>query len=239
MQGITHIVTDIEGTTSSLSFVKETLFPYARTHIAEFLSGIEGASVEVQNILAEVPGSSLAEKTKLLIQYIDEDRKFTPLKELQGLIWRQGYECGDYKGHIYEDAYKMLLEWYRSGLNLSVYSSGSVAAQKLIFAYTQFGDLNYLFKSNYDTRIGAKVSKSSYQSIARELAVDASKILFLSDMEGELDAAKAAGMQVIKLSRELGFEQSGIYTLPESKHRQVENFYQVDTVIASDEAIHN
>ncbi len=232
MQGISHIVTDIEGTTSSISFVKEVLFPYARKHMAEFLSGIEGASVEVQNILAEVPGSSLKDKTALLIQYIDEDRKFTPLKELQGLIWRQGYERGDYKGHIYEDAYKMLVEWYRAGLLLSVYSSGSVTAQKLIFGYTQFGDLNYLFGANYDTRIGAKISKSSYENIARDLGVAAASILFLSDMEGELDAAQAAGMQVIKLTREIA-SNSGVYEIPESKHRQVESFYQVDHLLVT------
>ncbi len=233
MQGITHIVTDIEGTTSSISFVKETLFPYARAHLLEFLTGVEGASVEVQNILAELPGSTVNDKAALLIQYIDEDRKFTPLKELQGLIWRQGYERGDYKGHIYEDAYKMLIEWHRAGLKLSVYSSGSVTAQKLIFGYTQFGDLNYLFSHNYDTRIGAKVSKSSYENIARDLGVPASSILFLSDMEGELDAAQAAGMQVIKLNRELGTNTAGVYELPESKHKQVENFYQVDHLFAT------
>ncbi len=220
MPKITHIVTDIEGTTSSISFVKEVLFPYSRANFTEFLSGVEGASQEVQRILTEVPGSSLNDKTNLLIQYIDEDRKFTPLKELQGLIWKHGYEQGHFKGHIYRDAYEELIKWQQAGLKLYVYSSGSVFAQKLIFGYTEFGDINYLFSGNYDTRIGAKIAKSSYENIIRDLAVAAGSVLFLSDMSGELDAAKAAGMQVIQLMREADLN-------PEAEHRQVHDFHSI------------
>jgi len=217
---ISHIVTDIEGTTSSISFVKEVLFPYSRANLQEFLSGIEGASTEVQRILSEVPGSSLSDKSNLLIQYIDEDRKFTPLKELQGLIWKHGYEQGHFKGHIYRDAYEELCKWHQASIKLYVYSSGSVFAQKLIFGYTEFGDINHLFSGNYDTRIGAKVSKSSYENIARDLGVAASSVLFLSDMAGELDAAKAAGMQVIQLMREADLN-------PDAPHRQVHDFHAI------------
>ncbi len=220
---ITHIITDIEGTTSSISFVKEVLFPYSREHLKEFLLGAEGASIDVQRILEEVPGSSLSDKAQLLIRYIDEDKKFTPLKELQGLIWRHGYEQGHYQGHIYEDAYKVLLDWHSAGIKLYVYSSGSVTAQKLLFGYTQHGDLNYLFSGNFDTRIGAKASKSSYENIQHELNAEASSLLFLSDIEAELDAAAAAGLNTVKLVRDLS---DG-----ESKHRIAKNFYEADILI--------
>lgn len=202
MDKITHIVTDIEGTTTSISFVKDILFPYAREHMAEFLSGTEVYSPELERILMEIPGSSLEAKTQLLIKYIDEDRKYTPLKELQGLIWKQGYEQGVYRSHVYEDAYKVLCDWHREGIQLYVYSSGSIAAQKLLFGHTEYGDLNYLFSDNFDTHIGAKNSASSYRYILKTLGTEPTKVLFLSDIDAELEAAQASGMQVAKLVRD-------------------------------------
>jgi enolase-phosphatase E1 len=209
---IQAIVTDIEGTTSSLTFVKEVLFPYAREHIAEF-ARLQGTQPEVRDLLDEA--RRVAERdlddvalVQQLVEWMDEDRKVTPLKALQGMIWEQGYLRGDFRGHVYEDAARNLRRWKAMGVSLYVFSSGSVQAQRLLFAHTQHGDLTPLFAGYFDTRIGSKQEPASYRAIAHAVGLAPEAILFLSDVEQELDAAKQAGLQTRWLVREGSAEGS-------------------------------
>jgi len=199
------IVTDIEGTTSSISFVKDVLFPYAHRHLPEFVA-THAADPEVKRLLqavAEECGSDLSDEqcVAVLLQWVAEDRKATPLKALQGLIWEAGYRRGDFQGHIYPDAVAKLQAWHALGMRLYVYSSGSVHAQKLLFAHTAYGDLTPLFAGYFDTRIGNKAEVSSYRAISEAVGLAPGEILFLSDIAAELDAARAAGLQTCQLLR--------------------------------------
>lgn len=137
-----------------------------------------------------------------LEKWIDEDRKVTPLKSLQGLIWRKGYEAGELKGHVYADAPEYLRAWHQRGLKLYVYSSGSVEAQKLIFGHTAHGDLTPLFSGYFDTRVGAKKESTSYKTILLDTGFAGPEMLFLSDVGDELDAARQAGMKTCQLVRD-------------------------------------
>ncbi|MDH5649244.1 MAG: acireductone synthase [Gammaproteobacteria bacterium] len=202
---IKAVVTDIEGTTSSLSFVKDVLFPYARTHIGDYLRQ-HADDPRVASLIEDVKKEanqelSLERVIDQLIRWIDEDKKITPLKSLQGMLWESGYKNGDFQGHIYEDAKEVLETWHKQGLRLYVYSSGSVYAQKLLFGYTRYGDLNYLFSGYFDTTIGAKIDSHSYKKIVETINLAPEQILFLSDIEKELDAAAEAGMKTIWLVR--------------------------------------
>jgi len=203
---IRAIVTDIEGTTSSIDFVHQTLFPYAKTHVRAFLRA-QGGNDEVQHLLDDVEklaGADLSidEAADVLEQWMEEDRKFTPLKSLQGLIWKIGYEAGALKGHVYADTPEYLRRWHAQGLALYVYSSGSVAAQKLIFGHSDAGDLTPLFSGYFDTRIGGKREVSAYQRILQEIKLPGEQVLFLSDIGEELDAARIAGMHTCQLVRD-------------------------------------
>ncbi len=202
---IRAILTDIEGTTSSLSFVKDVLFPYARAHIAAFVRSHAG-DLEVRECLDEVSrlaGKLLSDEEAIetLIFWIDQDRKITPLKTLQGLIWEAGYRSGDFHGHVYPDAVAKLQQWKAQGVFLYVYSSGSVHAQKLLFSHTEYGDLSALFAGFFDTRVGAKQETDSYRAIAGQIGLPSEEILFLSDIGEELEAARAAGMKTCQLLR--------------------------------------
>jgi enolase-phosphatase E1 len=221
---IKAIVTDIEGTTSSILFVKDVLFPYARANIADYVrSHTDDPQVKplLDDVCKEV-GSELSTEQIIaqLIQWIDEDKKATPLKSLQGMIWEAGYRQGDFKGHLYPDAAQNLKAWKAQGLDLYIYSSGSVYAQKLLFAHTEYGDLTPLFSGYFDTHIGGKKEQQSYDNIAGQLAIPASQLLFLSDIKEELDAAKAAGFQTIWLVRDSTPD-------PQAEHRQVDSFDQI------------
>ena len=204
---IEAIVTDIEGTTSALTFVKDVLFPYASARLADYVAQ-NAAKPQVREVLDEVrsieknPGLSNDDCVKILLDWAAQDKKIKPLKTLQGMIWEKGFAEDAFKGHIYEDAALKLKEWHASGLPLYIYSSGSVPAQKLLFGHTDYGDLTPLFSGYYDTAIGAKVEAESYNKIAKELGKQASNILFLSDHVGELDAAQAAGFSTIMLDRD-------------------------------------
>lgn len=200
------IVTDIEGTTTSIDFVHQTLFPYAKAHLRKFLRDHAGDDA-VQRELAEVEriekrDLSLDEAADVLERWIAEDRKITPLKSLQGMIWRVGYERGELKGHVYADTPDALRQWHAQGLRLYVYSSGSVDAQKLIFGHTAYGDLTPLFSDYFDTRVGGKREAASYRAISHSIGLAASDVLFLSDIAEELDAAREAGMQTCQLVRD-------------------------------------
>lgn len=203
---IQAIVTDIEGTTSSIDFVHKTLFPYAKQHLRRYLQ-THTDDAEVTTQIAEVAKLegrplSLDETADVLERWIDEDRKITPLKALQGLIWAQGYADGALSGHVYADTPVYLRRWHAAGKRLYIYSSGSVAAQKLIFGHSDAGDLTPLFSGYFDTRIGAKREVAAYQAILAELGLPGEAVLFLSDIGEELDAARAAGLQTWQLIRD-------------------------------------
>lgn len=203
---IKAIVTDIEGTTTSLSFVKDVLFPYARARMAEFVR-VHGREPRVRQCLDEArkaAGRELDEDGAIaqLIEWIDQDKKITPLKTLQGMIWEQGYRARDFTGHVYEDAARVLKDWRARGFELYVFSSGSVQAQKLIFGYSDFGDLTPLFSGYFDTTIGAKREAGAYQAISAEIGLAHGQILFLSDIKEELVAARAAGLRTAWLVRD-------------------------------------
>ncbi len=204
---IRAVLTDIEGTTSSISFVKDVLFPYARERLPAFIA-THADKPEVQHWLHETAkeaglvSASRHELVALLQRWIDEDRKAIPLKALQGLLWADGYRDGEYQAHVYADVAPKLREWKRRGLELYVYSSGSVTAQKLFFGFSAAGDLTPLFSGFFDTECGPKRDANSYRSIAIAIGQPADAILFLSDVVEELDAARAAGMQTTLLARE-------------------------------------
>ena len=219
---IKAIVTDIEGTTTALSFVHDVLFPYAREHIGAYVRAHaeEPTVAEQLRAMEQESGRALTPEQggELLQAWIDEDRKITPLKTLQGMLWERGYRNGDFTGHIYEDAVRNLRNWHDKGIALYVYSSGSVQAQKLLFAFSDYGDLTPLFTGYFDTHIGHKRETSSYEVIASEVGVRAGDILFLSDVPEELDAARAAGMQTRWLVRD------SEATDPAAAHPQVKDF---------------
>ncbi|ALP53066.1 haloacid dehalogenase [Candidatus Tenderia electrophaga] len=202
---IKAVVTDIEGTTSSLSFVKDVLFPYAREHMAEFVRR-HAHEPEVKAQLEEVRHAvgkdlDLDGIIRRLVQWIEEDQKITPLKTLQGMIWEAGYRDGAFTGHVYADAADRLRQWHAQGIRLYAFSSGSVRAQQLIFGYSDYGDLTPLFDGYFDTRIGAKREVEAYRHIIGAIGCAAPEILFLSDIVEELQASKLAGMQAVQVRR--------------------------------------
>jgi enolase-phosphatase E1 len=225
MAPISAILTDIEGTTSSIAFVKETLFPFAKAALDDFLA-THAHDPEVQACLTEArrlaaPGEDVP---AALRRWMEEDAKVTPMKALQGLIWRQGYLDGSIEGHLWPDVAPCLRVWSRAGIGLHVYSSGSVAAQKLIFGHSVAGDLAPLFGGFFDTHVGGKREAASYAAIARGLHLSPSEILFLSDVAQELDAAATAGLLTCQLVREADGTQ------PAPRHKQAADFPGVATL---------
>jgi enolase-phosphatase E1 len=200
MPEIRAIVTDIEGTTSSIGFVRDVLFPYARKRLPAFVE-THGDRPEVRHWLHEAAKeagyveATRQEVVELLLRWIDEDRKSTALKALQGMIWQEGYEGGDYRAHVYPEVAARLRTWRADGLRLYVYSSGSVPAQKLFFGYSEAGDLTPLFAGYFDTETGPKREPASYEKIAAAIGEQPQHLLFLSDIVEELDAAQAAGFR--------------------------------------------
>lgn len=221
---IKAILTDIEGTTSAVSFVFDVLFPYAAKHLPEFVRQNAGR-VDVAEQLDAVrrdsdePQADVERVIEILLDWIAEDRKATPLKALQGMVWEQGYQSGQLKGHVYPDAVDALKRWHQDGFQLFVYSSGSIQAQKLIFGCSEAGDLSPLFSGYFDTTSGPKREAQSYQRITQAIGVAAGEILFLSDIVEELDAARTAGMATCGLARE-GGELAG--------HVTVDSFGKID-----------
>jgi len=206
------ILLDIEGTTSSVSFVYDVMFPFVRRELAGFLAdqwndgSVEAACDQVAHDAgydglsswcgAEASLESQQEAVRVeVLRLMDNDVKATGLKSLQGLIWRSGFESGELVAHVYEDVVPAITAWRKQRLDVRIYSSGSVTAQQLFFRYTQQGNLLPLFSAHYDTCIGSKKDVNSYSKIAADCHVDACQILFLSDVLTELDAARTAGMQ--------------------------------------------
>jgi enolase-phosphatase E1 len=200
------IVLDIEGTTTDIAFVKNTLFPYAEARLESFMADFAPTN-EGQVILAQVrdqvgnPDLSQEGCIVQLLAWAQADQKVTPLKAVQGMIWEEGYRTKAYYSHVYDDAAAFIQEWHRRGVPLYVYSSGSIAAQKLLFAHTLVGDLTHCFQGYFDTTTGSKVEVASYETIAADLGIRPEELLFLSDHPGELAAARQAGWQVSAVQR--------------------------------------
>jgi enolase-phosphatase E1 len=210
------ILLDIEGTTSSVSFVYDVMFPYVRRHLTfevfsnweepQYVAAFDAIardagheSIEAwlgkQNLTSDNPLRGADVVCKEVTRLMDADAKSTGLKQLQGLIWKSGFESGVLKAHVYDDVPPALAAWNAAGKDVRIYSSGSVQAQKLFFGHTIAGNLLAHFRGHYDTTIGAKREAESYRKIAVDFGMPAEEILFLSDVVAELDAARAAGMQ--------------------------------------------
>ncbi|WP_305803945.1 acireductone synthase [Stenotrophomonas sp. YIM B06876] len=225
------ILTDIEGTTSSISFVKNVLFPYARTALPGFVRS-HGQEPQVRRwldaVATEIAASACDDAVivETLQGWIDQDRKHTALKALQGMIWDAGYRNGDYTAHLYPEVAAALGGWHAAGIPLYVYSSGSVAAQKLFFAYSDAGDLTGLFSGHFDTEVGGKREAPSYTRIAAAIKQAPRDILFLSDVVEELDAARDAGLQTVLIDRlpDYPMPRTGEAT---HGHTRAENFEQI------------
>jgi len=208
------ILLDIEGTTSPIHFVYQVLFPFVRLHLKDYLRQ-NGASEELRHDLSllreeylkdpseapewlEAPVDAQIESVeRYALWLMDRDRKSTGLKSLQGKIWQQGYLTGKLKAEVFPDVPPALKQWNKKNLDIRIFSSGSVLAQKLLFANTEFGDLTKFLDGYFDTTLGPKVSENSYRRIAEEFHVKPSQVLFISDMSVELDAAKNGGMQTL------------------------------------------
>ncbi|MEY4354326.1 MAG: acireductone synthase [Cyanobacteriota bacterium] len=218
---ITHVLLDIEGTTCPVQFVSETLFPYAADELGDFLDS-HNNDVAVQELLSQVAqawkedpnptaqrllktaplSASLSTQMLPYLQWlIEQDRKLTPLKDLQGMVWEAGYKSGALKGPLYDDVAPALHRWRDAGLGLAVYSSGSVKAQQLIYGHSNVGDLRPLFQHWFDTRIGSKLEPESYIGISADLSTNPQSILFISDSTGELRAARTSGLAVLLCDR--------------------------------------
>lgn len=229
------ILLDVEGTTSSISFVYDVLFTFAKDHVADFLSherGTEAVQAAAAALAAEVgiPGASLddpAGRQQVVLAALDlmnRNVKSTPLKALQGMIWRSGFESGQLVAHVFDDVPPALARWADSGLDVRVYSSGSVEAQTLFFAHTAAGNLTRYLRGHYDTTTGPKREASSYARIAADMALEPRQILFLSDVGAELDAARQAGMATALAVRPGNRDPGGLL-----EHEPFESFADIVT----------
>ena len=215
------VLLDIEGTTTPVEFVYQTLFPYARKRLPDYLAQ-NFSSPDVRAVLKQlreenlqdtsnrlnpplIANESSADELPSVIAYLhwlmDADRKSTPLKTLQGMIWEAGYKSGELHSKVFADVPQAFIKWSSQRKTIAIFSSGSVLAQKLLFAHTAAGDLTKFIGAYFDTNIGAKREAVSYQRIADALQQSTHDIIFLSDMVAELDAAQAAGMQTALCAR--------------------------------------
>lgn len=228
------ILLDIEGTTTPIDFVHKTLFPYARARVAGFvqqnftdlkseISQLENESSNDGEYKHELRPDSPNSVADYLIYLIDNDRKSTPLKAIQGTIWQAGYENGDLVSTVYDDVPKAFERWKSDGKTVAIYSSGSVLAQQLIFKYSDHGDLTRFIDRYFDTNIGHKRESESYSAIAADLEFETADILFVADISAELDAAAVSGYHTALSVREGNDPQT-----ENSAHRTVTDFDDLD-----------
>jgi enolase-phosphatase E1 len=225
------ILLDIEGTTTPIDFVHKTLFPYARARIAGFvqqnldnlkfeISQLESENASDHEYKLELRPDSANSVADYLFYLIDNDRKSTPLKSIQGMIWQAGYLNGDLVSTVYDDVPKAFERWKSDGKTIAIYSSGSVLAQQLIFKYSDQGDLTRFIDRYFDTTTGAKLENESYAKIAAELKINPDEAVFFSDIPAELDAANSSGMQTRLVCR------NG--NCPVSAHKAIVSFDAAD-----------
>ena len=216
-QGVGAVLLDIEGTTTPIAFVSQVLFPFARAHLRAFLQSArhtEELAAIVRLLRAEHaadaagpdqppewPAANAPVSEAALLAYLewlmDRDRKSPGLKRLQGLIWERGYQAGELRGDVFADVPPAIRRWRAAGIDVAIYSSGSVLAQRRLFESTEHGDLTPLLAGFFDTAVGAKTSSESYRRVAQAMGHAPGRILFISDVVAELSAARAAGLQVV------------------------------------------
>jgi enolase-phosphatase E1 len=223
MQPVDAVVLDIEGTTTSVAFATDVLYPYARERLQNYVRQHRDEP-EVATILDEAREAGGVFNDEAVVvrmcHWMERDQKVTPLKTLQGLIWEDGYRSRELVSHLYPDVAPAMRAWHARGLKLYIYSSGSVRAQRLIYGHTVAGDLTPLLSGYFDTHIGHKREVGSYRRIAEAIGTPPERILFLSDVREELDAAREAGWQTTWLVRE------GMPGLA-AAHRRVTRFDQI------------
>ncbi|HSE40842.1 MAG TPA: acireductone synthase [Acidobacteriota bacterium] len=199
------ILCDIEGTTTSLSFVHTVLFPISYEKMEEFIRKQWTTGFiqdEIETLRKANPQADSDEIVSMLRHWILEDRKDPALKSIQGKIWKEAYESGTIRSHVYPDVPENFRKWFAENIKVCTYSSGSVEAQKLLFRYSEAGDLTPYISEYFDTRVGTKRNSASYSNIAKNLRIDPPGVLFLSDVEEELNAAREAQMQTTQVLRE-------------------------------------
>jgi enolase-phosphatase E1 len=235
---IRGILLDIEGTTSSISFVYDKMFPYVRENLVSFLDGnwensdvqeclpllaVDLGEPDVEKWLGENADQGKGKAAQGVIQLMDGDVKATGLKQLQGLIWKNGFHSGQLVAHLFEDVAPAIAAWNDAGIDVRIYSSGSIAAQKLFFGHCVAGDLLDQFKGHYDTTTGPKKESESYEKIAGDFSLSPSDVLFVSDVVDELTAASTAGMQTV-LSLRPGNKSQG----DGHKYQTISSFDQIE-----------
>ncbi len=209
-ENISFVLMDIEGTISDVHFVKDVLFPYSARELRNFVAQ-NRTSPMVRACLKDA-GQAKAQSTAApsfddetailqLLEWIKLDVKHPALKTIQGLIWRKGFTENVFRAHLYPDVVSQWRQWQKQGLRLGIYSSGSVDAQKLFFEYSVEGNVLAMLEAHFDLAVGSKKETSSYAQIADQLQLPARQILFLSDIEAELDAAKNSGLQTSLVAR--------------------------------------
>ena len=233
------ILLDIEGTTSSVTFVYDVMFPYVRKHLSAHLEQHWGGD-HLVGVISQIAtdagcadseallgtGSEAEQRARLteeVLRQMDADLKVTGLKSLQGDIWKAGFESGQLVAHVYDDVVPCIQQWQKAGLSVRIYSSGSIAAQKLFFGHTPQGNLLSLFDGHYDTTVGSKRAADSYRAIAIDWGLPASEILFVSDVPAELDAAQDAGLQTLLCCRD---------ELLASPHPRCQRFDQIQVTLS-------
>ncbi|KAK6746753.1 hypothetical protein RB195_000175 [Necator americanus] len=218
MPTFTHLLLDIEGTVTSISFVKDVLFPcayeavedFVREHfddapVARIIDDIRQVSEKESKVNNEIrlvrntKEECIEDISNNVRHWIKTDKKVTPMKTLQGLIWEEAYRKGDVKGHVYPDVLPALQSL---SLPTYIYSSGSVLAQKKLFGNSISGDMTKLLFGYFDTNVGLKGDPKSYTNICKHINVDPSQVLFLTDIEAEARAAREAGLQTMLVVRE-------------------------------------
>lgn len=223
---IRGILLDIEGTTTRIAFVFEVLFPYARRHLSAYVQGAELADLrrEYETDVREgnTPPGSSTELLPYIHWLMDQNSKSTALKLIQGEIWREGFQKGELQGEVFEDVPAALERWHSSGVDIRIFSSGSVLAQRLLFSTTAAGDLTKYLNGYFDTTTGAKNDPVSYQRIGQAFGIANAEILFISDVTRELDAARTAGMQTLLCIR------PGNPPQPTNTHPRIATFADID-----------
>jgi enolase-phosphatase E1 len=219
------ILLDIEGTTTPISFVYDVLFPYARAHVRENLAAEDVEALRLSYEADLRNGFSPPAWSDVPVDYVhwlmDQDRKSTALKNLQGKIWLTGYQRGALHGEVFEDVPLALGRWHQAGFDVRIYSSGSKLAQQLLFSSTKSGDLTKFLNGYFDTTSGPKIESESYALISRAFACASGEILFVSDVVRELDAARTAGMQTALCIR------PGNHPQVPGSHRTISNFEEI------------
>jgi enolase-phosphatase E1 len=232
------LLLDIEGTTTSVDFVYKTLFPFASAHVESFLYR-HSAEPEIKRLMSELRAEQAADAAKdpqigvwmrgtsdeeivtagfYVRHLIALDRKTTPLKTLQGMIWEEGFKSGELKGHVYEDVPRAFARWRDAGEKIAIFSSGSVQAQRLLFGHSVAGDLSKYIEAYFDTTTGSKREAASYAKIGESLGIAPDKVLFVSDVAAELDAARVANMQTALMIRPAAAASNDV------QHASIENF---------------